>query len=300
MTYDHVFGSELSQEELYRQTAYPMLRSFLDGYNVTIMAYGQTGSGKSYTMGTTGNIDQDIDQQGLVPRFVTDLFENLKAEPHEQEKTRVSYKVRVSFIEVYIEDIYDLLSDQSSSYDKTLQVREDDLRGVYVFGQTETEVNSSDATMDLLHFGLNNRRVGETNMNATSSRSHAIFTVMLEQTLLSDDDVQQIVTSKLSFVDLAGSERCKRTGAEGQRKKEGIEINRGLSALGMVILALTKDDKKSKHSAKKANNHVPYRNCKLTHLLKDALGGNSQTLFLACVSPADSNSVETENTLRVR
>ncbi len=298
-----MFGSELSQDELYSETAAPMLKSFLEGYNVTIMAYGQTGSGKTYTMGTTDVAEQGTERLGLIPRFVSDLFENLESSSSENEKT--SYKVKVSFLEIYGEDVYDLIALNANSHKvgeppsrtASLPVREDENGRVFVQGQNEVEVFTVDATMDLLSNGTANRITAATAMNAGSSRSHAVFTVSLEQTVhsvVSEDDVH-IMLSKLTFVDLAGSERIKRTGAEGQRLKEGIQINSGLFNLGQVINSLA-DEQKLKTSVK---THVPYRNSKLTHLLKDALGGNSQTLFLACVSPADVNEGETYSTLTV-
>lgn len=306
-TYDHVFPSDLSQNDLYTQTAAPMLKGFLEGYNVTIMAYGQTGSGKTFTMGTTDVSEQSSDNLGLIPRFVADLFANLENSVSENEKT--SFKMKVSFLEIYGEDVYDLIGVNSTSRhvgeapSKTnnisLPVREDESGRVFVQGQNEVDVYDTESTLQLLSTGTGNRITASTAMNAGSSRSHAVFTVFLEQTVqstASEDDVH-VMTSKLTFVDLAGSERIKKTGAEGQRLKEGIQINSGLFNLGQVINSLA-DEQKLKSGAAK-NIHVPYRNSKLTHLLKDALGGNSQTLFLACVSPAEANEGETYSTLTV-
>ncbi len=278
-----------------------MLKSFLEGYNCTIMAYGQTGSGKTYTMGTSDLDDLDSQSsQGLIPRFVMDLFENLTSTNNNNEKT--SFKIRASFLEIYGEDVYDLIGSTASplspiSNRVSLQVREDEANRVFVQGQNEVDVDSVESTLEVLCSGTRNRITASTAMNAGSSRSHAVFTLTLEQcvqTSDSPDDLQKM-TSKLTFVDLAGSERIKRTGAEGQRLKEGIQINSGLFNLGQVINSLA-DEQKLKNGVK---THVPYRNSKLTHLLKDALGGNSQTLFLACVSPAESNESETQSTLTV-
>jgi kinesin family protein 4/21/27 len=299
-TFDHVFGMELTQNELYERTAAPMLKNFLEGYNCTIMAYGQTGSGKTFTMGTADHACNDPDAQGLIPRFVMDLFENLNNPLNKEEET--SYKIKVSFLEIYGEDVFDLLSSSSSRQNDvasrtSLPVREDETGRVFVQGQTDIEVKGPTGTLEVLAMGSHNRVTASTAMNAGSSRSHAVFTILLEQTVKSsgsDDDVH-CMSSKLTFVDLAGSERIKRTGAEGQRMKEGIQINSGLFNLGQVINSLA-DEQKLKSGAK---TFVPYRNSKLTHLLKDALGGNSQTLFLACVSPADSNDNETYSTLNV-
>jgi len=299
-TYDFVFGTDLSQHDLYNKTAAPMLKNFLEGYNVTIMAYGQTGSGKTFTMGTSDLVNvEDPSMQGLIPRFVTDLFENMK---QCGEGERLESKIKVSFCEIYGEDVFDLINSTTSikQVERTsLAVREDENGHVFVQGQNEIEVSSSNEALDLLCLGSRNRITGSTAMNSGSSRSHAVFTITLDQTLQTSgtDIVQEdthYMSSKLTFVDLAGSERIKRTGAEGQRLKEGIQINSGLFNLGQVINALA-DDQKIKQGVKAT--HVPYRNSKLTHLLKDALGGNSQTLFLACVSPAESNESETLSTL---
>lgn len=299
-TFDHVFGRDVSQVDLYTETAAPMLKSFLDGYNCTIMAYGQTGSGKTYTMGTSDLNDVESESnQGLIPRFVNDLFENLNHNANTSEE-KTSFKIRASFLEIYGEDVYDLIGIASSPSNSrvSLPVREDESGRVFVQGQNEVDVTSVEAALEVLCSGSNNRITASTAMNAGSSRSHAVFTLSLEQSVqsaASPDDLH-IMSSKLTFVDLAGSERIKRTGAEGQRMKEGIQINSGLFNLGQVINSLA-DEQKLKNNVK---SFVPYRNSKLTHLLKDALGGNSQTLFLACVSPAESNESETQSTLTVR
>ncbi|CAE7750304.1 KIN4B [Symbiodinium microadriaticum] len=180
----------------------------------------------------------------------------------------------------------------------SLPVRENDTGAVFVQGLADMPVLSASEALHVLSAGTKNRITASTAMNAGSSRSHAVFTITLDQVVQSDvseDDTSRMI-SKLTFVDLAGSERIKRTGAEGQRMKEGIQINSGLFNLGQVINGLA-DDVRIKNGTKAA--HIPYRNSKLTHLLKDALGGNSQTLFLACVSPAESNESETFSTLSV-
>jgi hypothetical protein len=292
-TYDYVFGMEMPQFDLYQSTAAPMLKSFLDGFNVTIIAYGQTGSGKTYTMGTADNSGNDPNSEGLIPRFVCDLFDNLDSYNKKEEG---SVKVKVSFLEIYGEDVYDLLGDARHGDRMSLPVRENDTGAVFVQGLQDMPVLSASEALDVLSAGTKNRITASTAMNAGSSRSHAVFTVTLDQVVqseVSEDDTTRI-TSKLTFVDLAGSERIKRTGAEGQRMKEGIQINSGLFNLGQVINGLA-DDQRIKNGTKAS--HIPYRNSKLTHLLKDALGGNSQTLFLACVSPAESNESETYSTL---
>jgi kinesin family protein 4/21/27 len=294
-TYDHVFGMDLTQLDLYNETAAPMLKGFLEGYNVTVIAYGQTGSGKTFTMGTS-DIEQGMDDMhGLIPRFVSDLFENLKSGV--EGGKLLESKVTVSFLEIYGEDIYDLNRPGERT---SLPVREDvnGGRGIFVEGLQSIEVFSAMGALDLLTNGTKTRYTAATAMNAVSSRSHAVYTINLEQTLQSSssgDDIHQM-NSKLTFVDLAGSERIKKTGAEGQRMAEGIQINSGLFHLGQVINSLA-DEQKIKKGVK--NSFLNYRNSKLTHLLKDALGGNSQTLFLACVSPAEYNESETLSTLNV-
>eukprot|EP00600_Ochromonadales_sp_CCMP1393_P010158 CAMPEP_0174964600 /NCGR_PEP_ID=MMETSP0004_2-20121128/5962_1 /TAXON_ID=420556 /ORGANISM="Ochromonas sp., Strain CCMP1393" /LENGTH=1439 /DNA_ID=CAMNT_0016213327 /DNA_START=197 /DNA_END=4513 /DNA_ORIENTATION=- len=274
------------------------------------MAYGQTGSGKTYSMGTSDITYQDPENQGLISRFVADLFENLNSSRAEGQ---LSYTLKASYLEIYGEEVYDLLDHGSSSSPNRIQlpVREDEAGKIVVQGLNELVVKDADAALDILSSGARHRITASTAMNAGSSRSHAVFTLQLDQHICaisnaptgpadaaagSADDVQQTLCSKLTFVDLAGSERIKRTGAEGQRLKEGIQINSGLFNLGQVINSLA-DEQKLKNGQAKSN-HVPYRNSKLTHLLKDALGGNSQTLFLACVSPAESNESETQSTLQ--
>jgi kinesin family protein 4/21/27 len=294
-TFDHVFGSDMSQIELYERTAASMLKNILEGYNCTIIAYGQTGSGKTFTMGTSDVNNHDISSLGLIPRFVNDLFQNLNDPVDEQ----ITYKVKASFLEIYGEDVYDLISASGSSNSvmsrNSLAVREDEHGHVFVQGQVEQEVADPESALEALSTGSSNRITAATVMNAGSSRSHAVFTLSITQYVKSgEDEIVQNMSSKLTFVDLAGSERIKRTGAEGQRMKEGIQINSGLFNLGQVINSLA-DEQKLRSGQKPT--FVPYRNSKLTHLLKDALGGNSQTLFLACISPAESNESETYSTL---
>ena len=239
--------------------------------------------------------EADEETQGLLPRFVSDLFENLKdLADHEH----VQSKIKVSFLEIYGEDVHDLITESTGRIERpSLPVRENDQGQVFVQGLQEQDVTSADQALEVLYQGTHNRTTAATNMNAGSSRSHAVFTITLDQKVVSpdgDDDGGREMTSKLTFVDLAGSERLKRTGAEGQRMKEGVQINSGLFNLGQVINGLA-DDKRLKNGTKAV--HIPYRNSKLTHLLKDALGGNSKTLFLACVSPAEINESETYSTL---
>ena len=252
------------------------------------MAYGQTGSGKTFTMGSEAHADRDISENtGLIPRFMSDLFAGLE---QKKEKSGLkSYHLEASFLEVYGEDVHDLLDAARPA----LPLREDSNGGVICAGLTQRRVKTASQALDVLHDGTMNRTTAATLMNLTSSRSHAVFTVTLTQMSKIEGGVDVQTQSRFTFVDLAGSERMKKTGAEGERAREGIKINEGLLALGNVINALADEGRLAE--GKKI--HVPYRQSKLTRLLQDALGGNSQTLFLACVSPSDTNASETLSTL---
>ena len=329
----------MTQLELYSSVAPPLLDAFLGGYNATVIAYGQTGSGKTYTMGSeAGGLVEDIsgnlsDNVGLIPRFMSDLFASLVQRREASEKallrnwvgdnapkqsvSLIDFRVSASFLEVYGEDIYDLLDDDRNA----LKIREGSNKEVCVKGLKSVPINNSSEAMDALNTGTLNRTTASTLMNFTSSRSHACFAVNLHQTTRSADGDELITTSRFTFVDLAGSERMKKTGAEGDRAKEGIKINEGLLALGNVINALADEERLARggrvhvvsrsynmwfHSTSNSTynslvhttySRQPYRQSKLTRLLQDALGGNSQTLFLACVSPSDTNASETLSTL---
>ncbi|KAM4726613.1 kinesin family member 4 [Anableps anableps] len=280
-TYDYVFDPTAEQEEVFSTAISPLLRGLFKGYHATVLAYGQTGSGKTFSMGGTYTSAQENDPSvGVIPRVIRRIFEE------REKKADSEFCLAVSYLEIYNEDILDLLC---SSKDKpAISIREDPKEGIKIVGLTERQVFSAPEMVGCLELGNSARTVGSTAMNAASSRSHAIFTITLEQRRGSDK-VDSIV-SKLHLVDLAGSERQKKTKAEGDRLKEGISINRGLLCLGNVISALGDESKK--------NTFVPYRDSKLTRLLQDSLGGNSHTLMIACVSPADSNMEETINTLR--
>ncbi|XP_037543394.1 kinesin family member 4 [Nematolebias whitei] len=280
-TYDYVFDPATEQEEVYNTAVSPLLRGLFKGYNATVLAYGQTGSGKTYSMGGTYTSAQENDSSvGVIPRVIRMIFEE------RQKRTDCEFTLTVSYLEIYNEEILDLLN---RSKDKpAISIREDPKEGIKIVGLTETQVLSGPEMVSCLEIGNSVRTVGSTAMNAASSRSHAIFTITLEQRR--ESDKADSIVSKLHLVDLAGSERQKKTKAEGDRLKEGISINRGLLSLGNVISAL--GDESKKHT------FVPYRDSKLTRLLQDSLGGNSHTLMIACVSPADSNMEETINTLR--
>ena len=232
-------------------------------------------------------------QPGLIPRFMQDMFQSLKGKKDASDDQKgpilLDYTVYASFLEVYGEDVHDLTDKDRT----TLPLREDSQGGVVVSGLKSQPVSTVEEALTVLHIGTLNRTTAATLMNLTSSRSHAVFTVHLTQTTRGRGDIDVKTTSKFTFVDLAGSERMKKTGAEGERMREGIKINEGLLALGNVINALADEGRLLKNEKV----HVPYRQSKLTRLLQDALGGNSQTLFLACVSPADVNSSETLSTL---
>ncbi|XP_054611021.1 kinesin family member 4 isoform X2 [Dunckerocampus dactyliophorus] len=280
-TYDYVFDPTAEQEEVFSTAVSPLLCGLFKGYHATVLAYGQTGSGKTFSMGGAYTSAQENEPSvGVIPRVIRRIFD-------EKEKRADSeFCLGVSYLEIYNEDVLDLLS---TSKDKpAISIREDPKDGIKIVGLTEKQVVSAQEMVGCLELGNSARTVGSTAMNAASSRSHAIFTITLEQRK-GNDKVDSIV-SKLHLVDLAGSERQKKTKAEGDRLKEGISINRGLLSLGNVISALGDESKK--------NAFVPYRDSKLTRLLQDSLGGNSHTLMIACVSPADSNMEETINTLR--
>ncbi|XP_031713116.1 kinesin family member 4 [Anarrhichthys ocellatus] len=280
-TYDYVFDPTTEQEEVFNTTVSPLLCGLFKGYHATVLAYGQTGSGKTFSMGGTYTSAQESDPSvGVIPRVIRRIFEEGEKRP------ACEFSLAVSYLEIYNEDILDLLC---ASKDKSgLSIREDPKEGIKIVGLTERKVVTAQEMVGCLEVGNSVRTVGSTAMNAASSRSHAIFTITLEQRR--GTDKADSVVSKLHLVDLAGSERQKKTKAEGDRLKEGISINRGLLSLGNVISALGDESKKS--------SFVPYRDSKLTRLLQNSLGGNSHTLMIACISPADSNMEETINTLR--
>jgi microcompartment protein CcmL/EutN len=298
-TYDYVFNQNTPQVDVYEKSVKCLVDSLFKGYNATVLAYGQTGSGKTHTMGsgyltsckaavglvTKGPSSIDInDEFGVIPRVLNDLF--LKIED-EKEKDDVKFTVKVSFVEVYNEEIKDLFNLKPSINQEPLNIREEN-NTIKVVNLSEIQVNSAMTTIQLLEKGSSLRVVGGTAMNDQSSRSHAIFTITLEQIRGEND----LIKSKFHLVDLAGSERQSKTKAEGIRLKEGININKGLLALGNVISVLGEDNPTNKVK------HVPYRESKLTRLLQDSLGGNSHTLMIACVSPGDSSMEQSLNTLR--
>lgn len=372
-TFDHVFGTTSTQEEIFSAVGESLIRKFVEGYNITILAYGQTSSGKTYTMGTAADGGHNTADEGIVPRSMALLFDILNNNNNDstrpisptssissstsasnksggsrlRPKSRIAnrsshiphvpttnnnphktkFTVKVSFIEIYNEDLHDLLNSAPLEELPPITIREDTKGRIYWTGVKEVVVHSTDDVLYYLEQGTQNRATGSTDMNEKSSRSHAIFSVSLKQekwvsssssqhsvekkrpassmssrssitpntsrflTAQQDDGEWLITTSKFHFVDLAGSERLKRTAAEGDRRKEGININAGLLALGNVISALGDQSKKNKI-------HVPYRDSKLTRLLQDSLGGSATTLMIACASPVEYNLAETLNTLQ--
>lgn len=280
-----------TQGDVYNSLGEEFLDHNFEGYHTCIFAYGQTGSGKSYTMMGTP------DHPGLIPRTCQDLFERIEAA--QNETPNISYNVRVSYFEVYNEHVRDLLvpvvPNQAPYY---LKIRESPTEGPYVKDLTEVPVRSIDEILRYMKTGDNSRTTASTKMNDTSSRSHAVFTIMLKQIhhdVETDETTER--SSRIRLVDLAGSERAKATEATGQRLREGSNINKSLTTLGRVIAALA--DPKSQRSGKGGRGKdtvVPYRDSILTWLLKDSLGGNSKTAMIACIAPSDYE--ETLSTLR--
>ncbi|KAI1700229.1 kinesin motor domain-containing protein [Ditylenchus destructor] len=270
-TFDGVYWMDSTAEQIYNDIVYPLVENVIEGYNGTVFAYGQTGSGKTFSMqGLEGNTPQ----RGIIPRTFEHIFESIATTEH------TKFLVHVSYLEIYNEDVRDLLGTDKQKLD----IKEHSERGVYVAGLSMHVCHNVKDCEQLMQEGFHNRHVGATLMNKDSSRSHSIFTVYVEA--LSESG--SIRMGKLNLVDLAGSERQAKTGATGERFKEATKINLSLSALGNVISALV--DGKSKH--------IPYRDSKLTRLLQDSLGGNTKTVMIACISPSDNNFDETLSTLR--
>ncbi|NXH13827.1 KIF3B protein, partial [Bucco capensis] len=275
-TFDAVYDWSSKQVELYDETFRPLVDSVLQGFNGTIFAYGQTGTGKTYTMeGVRG----DPEKRGVIPNSFDHIFTHISRSQNQQ------YLVRASYLEIYQEEIRDLLSKDQS---KRLELKERPDTGVYVKDLSSFVTKSVKEIEHVMNVGNQNRSVGATNMNEHSSRSHAIFVITIECSELGLDGENHIRVGKLNLVDLAGSERQAKTGAQGERLKEATKINLSLSALGNVISALV--DGKS--------THIPYRDSKLTRLLQDSLGGNAKTVMVANIGPASYNVEETLTTLR--
>ncbi|KAI8910860.1 P-loop containing nucleoside triphosphate hydrolase protein [Gorgonomyces haynaldii] len=275
-TFDSVFDSSCSQMEVYNKTARQIVDSVLEGYNGTVFAYGQTGTGKTFSMEGIRDVPE---LRGIIPNAFEHIFNYIK---HAGEQTK--FLVRASYLEIYNEEVRDLLNLKG----QRLEIKERADIGVYVKDLSTFVVKDVDEMDKLMTVGNKNRSVGFTQMNATSSRSHSIFTITVEASEAGPDGNEHIRAGKLHLVDLAGSERQSKTGATGDRLKEATKINLSLSALGNVISSLV-DGKSS---------HIPYRDSKLTRLLQDSLGGNAKTLMIATMSPASYNYEETISTLR--
>ncbi|KAL2344857.1 hypothetical protein Fmac_006142 [Flemingia macrophylla] len=287
-TFDHVACETIDQEMIFRLAGLPMVENCLSGYNSCMFAYGQTGSGKTYTM--LGDIE-DLDvkpspQRGMTPRIFEFLFARIQAEEESRRDENLKYNCKCSFLEIYNEQITDLLDPSSTN----LLLREDAKKGVYVENLSEFEVQSVSDILRLLIQGSANRKVASTNMNRESSRSHSVFTCVIESTW-EKDSTTNYRFARLNLVDLAGSERQKTSGAEGERLKEAANINKSLSTLGHVIMILV-------DVANGKQRHIPYRDSRLTFLLQDSLGGNSKTMIIANVSPSICCAAETLNTLK--
>ncbi|XP_026950083.1 kinesin-like protein KIF27 isoform X10 [Sagmatias obliquidens] len=288
-TFDFVFGKNSTQDEVYNTCIKPLVLSLIEGYNATVFAYGQTGSGKTYTIGG-GHVASVVEgQKGIIPRAIQEIFQNIS------ENLSIDSKIKVSYIEVYKEDLRDLLELETSM--KDLHIREDEKGNTVIVGAKECQVETADEVMSLLEMGNAARHTDTTQMNEHSSRSHAIFTISLRQVAKNKEAAEdgswyshQHIVSKFHFVDLAGSERVTKTGNTGERFKESIQINSGLLALGNVISALGDPRRKS--------SHIPYRDAKITRLLKDSLGGSAKTVMITCVSPSSLDFDESLNSLK--
>ncbi|XP_069570579.1 kinesin-like protein KIF21A isoform X2 [Brachyistius frenatus] len=310
-TYDFMFDMDSQQDAIYSTSTEKLIEGCFEGYNATVFAYGQTGSGKTYTMGTGFDVNIVDEELGIIPRAVHHLFKGIEERrqaAQEQGSPVPEFKINAQFLELYNEEVLDLFDSTRDMKQKShIKIHEDAAGGIYTVGVTTRTVSSEAEMMQCLKLGALSRTTASTQMNVQSSRSHAIFTIHLCQVRVctsdndnetdnkvsngnSEMDEYETLTAKFHFVDLAGSERLKRTGATGDRAKEGISINCGLLALGNVISALGDRCKRA--------SHVPYRDSKLTRLLQDSLGGNSQTVMIACISPSDRDFMETLNTLK--
>ncbi|KAK6321798.1 hypothetical protein J4Q44_G00087740 [Coregonus suidteri] len=331
-TYDFVFDIDSAQQQIYAACVHKLIEGCFDGYNATVFAYGQTGSGKTHTMGTGFDVNVQEKDQGIIPRAVHQLFlgiQERKIQAQQQGTHPPEFKVSAQFLELYNEEILDLFDGardpDCKSRKSNIKIHEDSSGSIYTTGVTSRLVSSEEEMLQCLKLGALSRTTASTQMNASSSRSHAIFTINLCQMRVCQQTEEngevnggvnggvigevngevngvggdggsitkpeyETLMAKFHFVDLAGSERLKRTGATGERAREGISINCGLLALGNVISALGDQAKKG--------GHVPYRDSKLTRLLQDSLGGNSRTVMIACVSPSDRDFMETLNTLK--
>ncbi|KAG6615223.1 kinesin-like protein [Phytophthora cinnamomi] len=313
-SFDHVYDQQCTQSTVYENTAKAVVESSLEGYNATIFAYGQTGTGKTYTMEGFNSGSGSVEERGIIPRAIEQIFCHIQA----NVSARCRFLVRASYLQIYNESISDLLKPERTN----LTIREDRRRGVFVEGLSEWVVRSPEEIYGLMERGGAMRATGSTKMNELSSRSHAVFIIIAEQSKTSyvdskGNDVapeefmalvnayqarhgalhpkleamvrQSFKVGKLNLVDLAGSERVRLSGATGQRLEESKKINQSLSALGNVISALTDA---------RGRQHIPYRDSKLTRILEDSLGGNCKTTMMAMISPALEAMTESLSTLK--
>lgn len=279
--FDYVYDLDSIQRTVYDEVAFPIIESVLEGYNGTIFAYGQTGCGKTHTMIGRDN-GKDNSELGIIPNAFNHIINYIK----NIQDTSKKFLVRSSFIEIYNEEVRDLLINPPSN--KKLELREDPKSGLFIKDLSILEIHSFDDMNKLMNMGSKNRHTGETSMNAQSSRSHCIFTVYVEIADLSDQsEKKKIKAGKLNLVDLAGSERQSKTHTTGKALDEAKKINLSLTALSNVINSLVEQ-----------KSHIPYRDSKLTRLLQDSLGGNTKTVMIAAVSPSSFNYDETLSTLR--
>lgn len=277
-TFDAVYDSNSKQRDLYDESVRPLIDSVLDGFNGTIFAYGQTGTGKTYTMQGAW---MDPEKRGVIPNAFDHIFTNISRSQSDKQ-----YLVRSSYLEIYREEIRDLLDPNHAN--TRLELRESPDTGVYIRDLTSCVCKSIKEIEEVMNMGNQVRAVGATDMNEHSSRSHALFLITVECSQPGPDGRKHIRVGRLNLVDLAGSERQTKTGVHGERLKEAAKINLSLSALGNVISAL----------ADGRSGHVPYRDSKLTRLLQDSLGGNAKTVMVATLGPAPQHYDETLTTLR--
>ena len=277
-TFDRIFDIDSTQDEVYAISALPAVESVLSGYNSTIFAYGQTGTGKTFTMeGFT--FDYLDPNRGIIPRTIEDIFKYIE----NNTNSNTTFIIRATYLQIYNEQISDLLKPEK----KNLSIRESKQKGLYVESLSEWAVRSPNDIYALLERGSQSRAKANTHMNDVSSRSHAVFSIQVEQ-MENGQSGKSIKVGKLNLVDLAGSERIKVSGATGQQLEESKKINKSLSALGNVIYALTDS---------KGRTHIPYRDSKLTRLLENSLGGNCRTTMIGMISPAECSFSESLSTL---
>ncbi|XP_023270115.1 kinesin-like protein KIF27 [Seriola lalandi dorsalis] len=288
-SFDHAFGPTASQDEVYQSCVQPLVESLVDGCNATVFCYGQTGSGKTYTLGG-GKLDEE---GGIIDRVAQDVF--LLLAEKRKNSDGVEATVRVSYMELYREELRDLL--EMHTIHKELHIREDEKGNTVVVGAKEMAVTSAEELLSVLEMGNALRHTSTTGMNEHSSRSHAILTLQLIQCCRNNTSLRSVRSSKLCLVDLAGSERAGKTGNTGTRLKESVHINTGLLALGNVIRALS-DPARTRRGNNCNSAHIPYRAAKITRLLRDSLGGTAHTLMVACVSPSHHSVAETLSVLQ--